>query len=350
MAFRVRGHRAPGRPGAGVASGPVVSYGPDLGVCPPTAPRVLQVAGRIADSSRVRMLILRRADNCVTCGGAVGVGERAGWDSVAKKVTCMSCLGSTTTAALPSAPAPPEPSAQAFDRGTAGRSVTREAERRSDRHRRREEVRVAADREWRSQIKAEHPVAGRVVAAVTPKVQARPAPQHVRAWVTGAPGEQKVGEALDAIPGIIALHDRHKPGSRSNIDHVAVTPAGVWVIDAKVRSGKRLESRNKGGLFGRDERLVVGGRDETRLVDAMGWQVETVHGACADLLGDAVVRPALCFVDATVGWLGRRPWMVRGVVVCWRAVLPDLLLRSGPLDGQRMTELAERIAKELPPA
>lgn len=335
----------------GVAPGPSVRTRPDLGVSPPAAVRVLQVADRVADRPRVRMLVLRRADTCVVCGGAVGVGERAGWDGVAKRVTCMSCLGSTTTSAPPSDPVTPEPSAPAFDRGTAGRSVTREAERRSDRYRRHEEDRVAADREWRSQIKAEHPLAGRVVAAVTPKVQARPAPQHVRAWVTGAPGERKVGEALDAIEGIIVLHDRHKPGSRSNIDHVAVTPAGVWVIDAKVRSGKRLEFCNKGGLFGRDERLMVGGRDETRLVDAMGWQVQTVHEACADLLAaDTAVRPALCFVDATVGWLDRRPWSVRGVVVCWRAVLPDLLLRPGPLDGLRMTELAERIANRLPAA
>lgn len=295
-------------------------------------------------------MVLRRADFCVSCGDALRVGERAGWDSAAKTVTCLSCLGSTTSAAATGDNVRPPASALAFDRGAAGRSVTREAERRSERHRRHEEDRVAAGREWRSQIKAKHPFAGRVVAAVTPKVQAQPAPQHVQAWVNGAPGEQKVGETLDAIPGIIVLHDRHKPRSRSNIDHVAVTPAGVWVIDAKVRSGKKIEFRNKGGLFGRDERLVVGGRDETKLVDDMGWQVQAVHDASVDLLGDTVVRPALCFVDVTVGWLDRRPWTVRGVTVCWRAVLPNLLLRPGPLDEGRMTEIAERIAGKLPPA
>ncbi|MGC8464273.1 MAG: nuclease-related domain-containing protein [Acidimicrobiales bacterium] len=169
--------------------------------------------------------------------------------------------------------------------------------------------------------------------------------------MTGAPGERKVGEALEAIPGIIALHDRHKPGSRSNIDPIAATPAAVWVIDAKVREGKRLEFRNNGGLLGRDERLFIGGRDETNLVAGMAWQVETVQESCADLLsGELAVRPALCFVDATVGWLDRRPWTVRGVVVGWRAVLPDLLFRPGPLDEQRMAELAERIATRLPPA
>lgn len=305
---------------------------------------------RWADTPWVKMLVLRRQDSCVSCGRTVHAGERAGWDSGSKTVTCLSCLGTASTATESSNQAFPEPSALAFDRGTAGRSVTREAERRSARYERQQEERVTADRVWRSRIKAEHPIAGRLAAAVTPKVRAEPAPQHVQAWVTGAPGERKVGEALDAIAGIVALHDRHKPGSRSNIDHIAVTPAGVWVIDAKVRPGKRLELRNKGGLFARDERLIIGGRDETKLVESMGWQVETVRQSCADLLVDAVVQPALCFVDATVGWLDRQPWTVRGVVVCWRAVLPELLLRPGPLDGRRMSELAERIATRLPSA
>lgn len=280
----------------------------------------------------------------------MAAGERAGWDSSTKKVTCMSCLGSASLAGPSGDQVNPGPSASPLDRGTAGRSVTFEAERRSERHRRQQEDRVAADREWRSQVQAEHPFAGRFLTAITPKVQAQRAPQHVRAWVSGAPGEQKVGAALDGISGIIVLHDRHKPRSRSNIDHVAVTPAGVWVIDAKVRAGKKLEFRNKGGLLGRDERLIVGGRDETKLVDDMAWQVQTVYDACADLLGDTVVRPALCFVDATTGLLDRRPWMVRGVVVCWRAVLPDLLLRPGPFDEQRMIEIAQRIAGQLPAA
>ncbi len=305
---------------------------------------------RWADTPWVKMLVLRRQDSCVSCGRTVHAGERAGWDSGAKTVTCQSCLGTASTATESSNQAFPEPSALAFDRGTAGRSVTREAERRSARHERQQAERVTADRAWRSKVKAEHPIAGRLAAAVTPKVRAEPAPQHVRAWVTGAPGERKVGAALDAIVGIVALHDRHKPGSRSNIDHIAVTPAGVWVIDAKVRPGKRLELRNRGGLFARDERLIVGGRDETKLVEHMGWQVETVQQSCSDLLGEAVVRPALCFVDATVGWLDRQPWLVRDVVVCWRAALPELLLRPGPLDGGRMSELAERIATRLPSA
>jgi hypothetical protein len=298
----------------------------------------------------VKVLALRRPDACASCGTPIAVGERASWDSVTKTVTCLSCL-----APLPAAWSSPEQAETrvtppALDRGTPGRSVTREAQRRSERHRKLQEDRVAADQAWRVQVKTEQPVLGRLRAAVTPKVRVQPAPQHVRAWVAGAPGEQKVGEVLEGVPGIIVLHDRRKPRSRSNIDHIAVTPAAVWVIDTKVRAGKKLEFRDKGGFLSRDERLIVGGRDETRLVDDMAWQVQAVHDVCADLLGDAVVRGALCFVDATIGLFDRRPWMVKGVVVCWRAVLADLLLRPGPLDERRITEIAGRIATQLPPA
>jgi hypothetical protein len=167
---------------------------------------------------------------------------------------------------------------------------------------------------------------------------------------TGAPGEKKVGQTLDAIPGIMVLHDWRKPRSRSNIDHIAVTSTGVWVIDTKVRPGSRLEFRNKGGILTRDERLIVGGRDETRLVNAMAWQVEIVSDACGDLLGDSVVKPALCFVEATVGFLDRRAWTVRGVVICWRHVLPQFLGRSGPFETEQIDRIAGRITSQLPAA
>ena len=61
-----------------------------------------------------------------------------------------------------------------------------------------------------------------------------------------------------------------------------MTPDGVWVIDTKVHTGKKLEFRNKGDLLRRDERLIVGDRDETTLAGVMAWQVETVQRADAD--------------------------------------------------------------------
>jgi len=310
----------------------------------------LQLMAGVVDKALVRILALRRSDVCVCCGSVLAVGDRAAWDNVAKKVTCLPCLNSVPESLPSSGEVEPRVGSREIEWGVGGRSVAREAARRSERHRQRQEHRIAADREWRVRVKAERPFTGRLQAALTPMARVQPVPQHIQAWAAGTKGEQVVGEVLEAIPGIIALHDRRKPGTRSNIDHIAVTSAGVWVIDTKVRTGKKLEYRDKGGLFSRDERLIIGGRDETRLVEGMAWQIEAVRRAGAELLSDIAVRPALCFVDATLGLLDRRPWTVRGVVVCWRACLPDLLLRPGPLDGQRMTEIAECIISRLPPA
>ena len=51
----------------------------------------------------------------------------------------------------------------------------------------------------------------------------------------GNHGERVVAELLDVLDGAgwCVLHDRYKPGSTANLDHVVVGPPGVFVIDAK---------------------------------------------------------------------------------------------------------------------
>jgi Nuclease-related domain len=76
-------------------------------------------------------------------------------------------------------------------------------------------------------------------------------PQHERAWAKGAVGEAKnarrLEKLLDGQP-VELLHDRRLPGRRANIDHIAIGPGGVTVIDSKNLEGKvRIDWR--GGLF-----------------------------------------------------------------------------------------------------
>jgi Nuclease-related domain len=220
----------------------------------------------------------------------------------------------------------------------------------SERFGKKEEHRVEADREWREKVKAEHPFVGRIATALTPKAQMRPEPQHVRSWAAGAPGEARVGEILEGLEGVVALHDRRIPGRRRNIDHIAITPAGVWVIDAKRYVDSKVEFRDTGGMFCCDERLMVGGRDRTRLVDDMAWQVQSVFNAVDGLLDEKVVRPALCFVEATWPLMTRRPSLVRGVAICWPLSLPGLLSRPGPFNDSMIQRVATAISSNLPSA
>jgi hypothetical protein len=67
---------------------------------------------------------------------------------------------------------------------------------------------------------------------------------------------------------VIALHDRRVPGTKGNIDHLVVGPAGVYTVDAKRYEGK-VERRDVGSFFRSYERLYVNNRDRTKVVKGM---------------------------------------------------------------------------------
>jgi hypothetical protein len=92
------------------------------------------------------------------------------------------------------------------------------------------------------------------------------------------------------------LHDRRIPGTQANIDHIAITSTGIYVIDAKRHVGKRPTLLVEGGVIRpRVERLMVGGRDQTKLVDGVLRRVDLVRS----IVGvDTLVTGVLCFVEA----------------------------------------------------
>lgn len=232
-------------------------------------------------------------------------------------------------------------------RGGAGQSAAREYERRAARERARQEAAVAEDTAWRARVKAEHPFLGRAVAAFTAKPEIGGESQATRAWAQGAAGERVVGAMLDGCSGAVVLHDRRIPGSRANIDHIAVSAAGVFVIDAKRYHGK-VEARDVGGWLRTDQRLYVANRDRTKLVDAMAHQVEVVRAACAASVVEAVaVQPVLCFVDAAWPVFGR-PLRVRGVTVVQPTRLAAIVGAPGPLGPSDIDALAAALTCALP--
>src|SRR5205085_1681876 len=85
-----------------------------------------------------------------------------------------------------------------------------------------------------------------------------------------------LGAALDVLPGVLTLHDRCRPRTTANIDHLVVAPSGVWVIDAKHYAGV-LGKADKGGWFRSDIHLMVGGSDRTKLVEGVHKQVADVR-------------------------------------------------------------------------
>ncbi len=165
---------------------------------------------------------------------------------------------------------------------------------------------------------------GSVVAAITVENSEK---ASTRVWKQGAVGEQKVAQVLDGLVGaeLIVLHDRKLPKSRANIDHLVVTPSGVWVIDAKRYIGKRPERYQEGGFFrATSVGLKVGGRKRDSLIDGILGQVDQVQTVVGE---DVPVHGALCFVDSDWPLFGGS-FAVRGVEVLWPKRIPKLLQQS----------------------
>jgi hypothetical protein len=170
-------------------------------------------------------------------------------------------------------------------------------------------------------------------------------PQSTRAWAKGSDGERRLAERLARTVGdrAVVLHDRRIPGRRSNIDHLAIAPSGVWVIDTKRYTG-RVEHRDVGGWFRIDMRLYVGGRDRTKLVDGLGWQVDAVSAALGD--DDVPLHAALCFVETD--WsLFAKPFSHDGVWIGYPKALGERLATDGPFAPAEVLELAHRLAAAL---
>lgn len=171
-------------------------------------------------------------------------------------------------------------------------------------------------------------------------------PQHVRRWAHGAGGEELVAEVLAKRcgPNVRVLHDRAMPRSRANIDHLAVAPTGVWVVDTKRYAGK---VRVVKPLLG-TARLEIAGRDRTKLVDGLAKQVEAVARLVADVAPGTPVHGAFCFVEADLPLLGTPE--IRGFPLLHRKLLAKRLNAGGPLTPAAVAALADALAARLKPA
>ena len=265
-------------------------------------------------------MTLRRAGVCAACGAALEPGERGCWDGEAKVVYCLPCHHPRSQAVEPNQAVP--------DRGRPGASAARGHERRR------------ANREIRT--RQAHPRIGGLLLAL------REAPQHERAWDTGAKGEVAVGQSLEARTAespVVLLHDRRMPGSRGNIDHLAIAPTGIYVIDAKAHQGK---VRIQNPLFGTGK-LTINGRDCTKLLDGLDGQIAAVRKALPQDVGVSIqVQGALCFTTADLPFL--RTQTMRGHLLIYRRALAKRLNAQGPLTSQMIETIASALATTLLPA
>lgn len=270
------------------------------------------------------MLKLRWPATCSVCRLSLAAGTCARWSAGTRAVTCAGCVAaSERPVGDGSAPSTPH-----LDRGRAGRSALREYLRRKHNH----ELRT----------RSEHPLFGGLILALSRE------PQHQAAFRQGGTGEASVARSLERRtakgPGQL-LHDRRMPLGHGNIDHLAVTPTGVFVIDAKaIRGTVRIAQP----LF-RAPRLTVNGRGRSKLVDGLDKQARAVRRALEqDGYAEVPVHGALCFTKADLPLFGRCE--INGYRLQHPRGVARALNLKGALAAEQIDELTRRLAIAFPPA
>jgi hypothetical protein len=277
------------------------------------------------DDKRMR---LRYAGSCRVCGSDLPAKADAIYERATRTVRCVShevedCPAAAAKGVGSATAVPDEVSS-----GTAGASARREFERRR------------SAREKR--VRAKHPKLGGFILAVSDD------PQSTTAWNTGAVGEERLGRGLDNLADdtVRLLHDRRLPRSKANIDHLAVTRTGVYVIDAKKYRGRPNLKVDGGLLRPRVERLFVGSRDCTKLLHGVHKQVEVVRSL---LEPEVPVHGVLCFVEADWPLFGGS-FTTHDVHVLWPKKLYPKLQSQGLLTAERITEVHKTLGQALRPA
>jgi hypothetical protein len=125
-----------------------------------------------------------------------------------------------------------------------------------------------------------------------------------------------------------------------------VARSGIYVVDAKRYKGRPTLKVEGGVLRPRVERLLVGRRDCTRVVDGVLRQV----GVVRDVVRDAeAVHGVLCFIEADWPLIGGA-FTTRGVEVLCPKKLYSMLKTDGPLSVEGVESVYRILAVALPPS
>lgn len=176
------------------------------------------------------------------------------------------------------------------------------------------------------------------------------------AFKKGAEGERAAVKRLlsDSGPHVLFLVNRRLGKGRrdGDVDVVAISPAGVTVIDVKRYADAKVRVEREGGLFAaRHDVLKVRGRDQSRLLDGLTKQIDAVKQSLKSdpRFAEVPVTGALCFVDADLPLFGRLE--ARGYSIATAKDIAKTLHEGTPELPQDFVEsIAEYLDAALPAA
>jgi hypothetical protein len=166
----------------------------------------------------------------------------------------------------------------------------------------------------------------------------------------GATLAEDLGQQLDRLHplGVLTLHQRCHAGAALPIDHLVVTPNGVWVVaERRVRGTVRFATRRT--LAG-PLQLLVNGCDRTGWIRELEHQLRDVRRAMAeaDLLHVAV-HGAVCVTESELPLMQRQLHLDDGIVT-WPRALQKLLAATGPVDRELRAQVRATLAQAFPRA
>jgi hypothetical protein len=164
--------------------------------------------------------------------------------------------------------------------------------------------------------------------------------EEARNWRRGARGERRTARELDRLTdrAWVVFHDLAVPDSRANVDHLAIGPSGIFLIDSKNWRGRLV--------FAPDGTLWHGSYPMTAALATIAFEV----AAIADALRtpSSAVEPLLVIHGSPIPW-GEQ--FLGGVgILPGRQLVATLLALPPRLSDQQITELAERTINRLRPA
>jgi len=161
-----------------------------------------------------------------------------------------------------------------------------------------------------------------------------------RNWQRGARGERRTARQLGRLAkhGWVVFHDLAIPSSRANADHLAIGPAGVFLIDSKNWRGHLA--------FAPDGTLWHGSYPLTATLATIGFEAQAIADALA--VPGLAVEPMLVVHGSAIPW-GEQ--YLGGVAVLPADRLVATLLALPPLlTDQQVTRLARHTMARLRPA
>lgn len=189
-----------------------------------------------------------------------------------------------------------------------------------------------------------------------------------KTWLAGSAGERRVRQELDSLRSVdfVVLHSRSIPDSQADLDHIVVTPSGVYYIDSKHYADKKISFSMEGSAVSNIlkfvtkrgvgmKHLTIDGKNSDTVIEPFYWELEQIRKA---LPIETPLRASLCFINGLWESNSANKWINHGffwlnttptVFVCSPDKLFQLFKDKNQAEKISVVEIVAILEKAFPP-